>query len=156
EPVDPSWNILSISGDRYQSQDARVTDRAAGGAPTHQVASLPWWAHAADVAAIALIVVAVFVTAHGGFVLHPFGMRLSVRSEWRLFVWAVGLLVLRHLIVPQPPVHQSIIRRVGAAARAPGPLVDDLVFLARTPIVGGTRSVRRSGVVSIVLVIALF
>jgi hypothetical protein len=117
---------------------------------------LPFWARAADVVTIALLFLAVLVTMEGGFVFRPAGLRLSIRSEWRLFMWAGALTVLRHLIVMRPPLHRRIIAGVGAAARAAGPLRDDLVLFGRgridqvEPGPGGTRS-KITYVLSVVL-----
>ena len=118
-----------------------MIDRPGGGDPARRdespiggdarIADLPRWAHAADAAAIALVIVALFVLAHGGFVLQVLGLRLSIRSEWRLFAWAAGLIVVRHLIIRRPPIHRSVASRVAGAARDPGPLIDDIAFFDR-------------------------
>ena len=50
--------------------------------------------------------------------LRPAGVRVSFREEWRIFAWAIGLLVVRHRVLPSsrhPPAH-----RVGHARRRPG------------------------------------
>ena len=52
---------------------------------------------------------ALTVWVKGGFVLHPAGVRVSFREEWRIFAWAIGLLVVRHAFVPSsghPPSHR--------------------------------------------------
>ena len=89
-------------------------------------AALPLWARAADVAAIALLGLALFVAIEGGFVLQPGGIRVSVRSEWRVLLWASALLLGRHLFVRNQPLHRRVIAGVVEAARAPGPLRDDV------------------------------
>ena len=95
--------------------------------------TLPWWAHAADAAAVALLLLAVYVAIDGGIVVRLAGMRLSIRSEWRPLLWASILLLTRHVLVREPPLHRRIISatqvaisRIGAAGRAAGPLADDL------------------------------
>jgi hypothetical protein len=86
---------------------------------------LPWWARAADAGAIALLLLALFVAIKGGFVVSPADIRISVRSEWRVLVWAGILLLARHLLVRDLPLHRRVICGVGALARAAGPLPDD-------------------------------
>jgi hypothetical protein len=92
---------------------------------------LPFWARAADVVAIVLVFFGLLVAMEGGFVFRLSDLRMSIRSEWRLFAWAGALIVLRHLIVRQPPLHHRIMAGVSAAARAAGPLRDDVVLLGR-------------------------
>ena len=94
--------------------------------------TLPWWAHAADASAVALLFLAVFVAIEGGFVLVLGGQRISIRSEWRPLFWAGILLLARHVFVRHPPLHGRILagfraigRGIGAAARAAGPLPED-------------------------------
>jgi len=96
---------------------------------------LPWWARAADAGTIALLLLALFVVIDGGFVLSPAGIRISIRSEWRVLLWAGILLLTRHVFVRDLPLHRRVISRVGgvasridAAARAAGPLPDDTSF----------------------------
>jgi hypothetical protein len=94
---------------------------------------LPPWARAVDAATLVLLLLAAYVAIEGGFVVRPAGLRLSIRSEWRILLWAGGLAALRHLIVPWRPLHRRVLERLGAAGRASGPLRDDLVLLGRTP-----------------------
>ena len=93
---------------------------------------LPWWVRAADAAALLLLFLALFVAIDGGFVLRPAGFRISIRSEWRPILWAGILLLLRHVLVRDPPLHRrihagirAIASPIAAAARAAGPLPDD-------------------------------
>ena len=94
-----------------------------------KVPVLPLWARAADAATIALLLLATFVAFEGGFVVEPAGIRLSVRSEWRVLLWTGALVALRHLLVPWRPLHRRVTEGLGAAARAPGPLRDDHALL---------------------------
>jgi hypothetical protein len=96
-------------------------------------AKLPWWARAADLGAIALLALALFVAIDGGFVLRPEGPRLSVRSEWRVLLWAGALVIARHLFVRHHPLHRRVISGIAAASRAGGPLRDDLPDLSSPP-----------------------
>lgn len=86
---------------------------------------LPLWVRAADAGAIVLLLLGLFVAMEGGFVFGPEGLRISVRSEWRLFGWAFLLVVVRHLLVREAPIHYRVAATIGDAARAPGPLRDD-------------------------------
>jgi hypothetical protein len=96
-----------------------------------QNSALPLWARATDAATIALVLFALYVALEGGFVVEPAGVRLSIRSEWRVLFWAAALAALRHFYVPRRPLHERIAETVGAAARAAGPLTDDLTLLGR-------------------------
>jgi hypothetical protein len=93
--------------------------------------ALPFWARAVDAATVALIFFALFVALEGGFVVEPAGVRLSVRSAWRVFLWVGALAALRHFFVPWQPLHRRIAATVRGAARAAGPLADDLTLLGR-------------------------
>jgi len=125
---------------------------------SHQEPALPLWARAADAATIALLVLATFVAIEGGFVVEPAGIRLSVRSEWRVLLWAGVLAALRHLVVPWRPLPRRVAARVGAAARAAGPLRDDLVLLgqAAPERPGERRRGERSIVMRVVAVLLLY
>jgi hypothetical protein len=87
---------------------------------------LPLWAHVLDAIAIILIFLGLYVAIEGGFVLWPRTVRLSVRSEWRVFIWAALIIAIRHYRVRHLPLHRRIISGVAAAARAAGPLRDDV------------------------------
>jgi hypothetical protein len=100
--------------------------------PPDQNPALPLWARAVDATTIALIFFGLFVALEGGFVVEPAGIRLSIRSAWRVFFWVATLAALRHFFVPWQPLHRRITAVVGAAARAAGPLTDDLTLLGRT------------------------
>jgi hypothetical protein len=126
--------------------------------------TLPWWAHAADASAVALVFLAVFVAIEGGFVLVLGGQRISMRSEWRPLFWAGILLLARHVFVRHPPLHGRIIsgfraigREIGTAARAAGPLPEDVP--APSPAPRDLHSRRRRFVVCtawVFAVVALF
>jgi hypothetical protein len=88
-----------------------------------RVASL---AFAADITALGLLGLGLYVLLNGGFSVRLSGVRLlSFRSEARIFWWAAGLVILRHLVVPRPPFLVWMVHRVRALARAAGPLRDD-------------------------------
>jgi hypothetical protein len=84
------------------------------------------WALAADIAALVLIGVGAYVVVEGGFIIRALGLRLSLRSGGRIFLWAVTLLAVRHLIVFRPALPEWIFSSVRDMARAAGRLRDDL------------------------------
>jgi hypothetical protein len=63
---------------------------------------------AADIAAVALLLTALYVWVDGGFVAEVAGFRLSVRSAWRLALWASVLLFLRHVLIRDYPLHRRL------------------------------------------------
>ena len=100
--------------------------------------ALPRWARAADAVVLALLTLAVFVAIEGGFVFGSATNRLSIKSEWRVFAWAIVLIAARHFLVPHHPLHRRIAGSIGSAARAAGPLPEhDVPALLRTPPVRG-------------------
>jgi hypothetical protein len=85
---------------------------------------LPWWARAADVLTLTLLLVTPIVAATGGFRTELFGQRISIRSVDRLVLLALVITSLRHWRVRTP----SLIERVrffpervpeGSADRSP-------------------------------------
>jgi hypothetical protein len=127
--------------------------------------TLPWWAHAADVGAILLLVLAGIVAMDGGFVVQPAGLRISIRSEWRPLLWAGILVLARHVLVRDPALHRRIIAglrtltsAVWAAARASGPLADDVPASDQGALTGRRRGVvvrMAWGLAVVVLFVAL-
>ena len=100
--------------------------------------ALPRWARAADAVALALLTLALFVAIEGGFVLWSESVRVSIKSEWRVFIWAIALIAARHFFVPHHPLHRRITDRIASAARAAGPLRDDMGRVPlRTPPIRG-------------------
>jgi hypothetical protein len=86
------------------------------------------WARLADALTIAIVVLAVAVTLYGGGAGEIAGIRVSLRSAWRLPIWAVGIAVLRHTLVRWRPLHRRIIdafRRIIGRAE---PRYPDVVF----------------------------
>jgi hypothetical protein len=83
------------------------------------------WALAADIAALVLIGVGAYVAVEGGFVIRALGLRLSLRSEGRIFLWAAALLAGRHLVVFRPALPEWVFGSVRDMARAAGRLRDD-------------------------------
>src|SRR5687768_11259602 len=84
--------------------------------------ALPLWAQVADWSVVALLILSVYVAIEGGFVELILGVRVSVRSGWRPVLWAIVVLLIRHLLIRRPPIHHYIGGTLMAAGRAGGPL----------------------------------
>lgn len=76
---------------------------------------LPYPVRAADVAAVALAVLALFVLSFGGFTLHLGPIPLRVRSPLRLVFLAVACAAIRHVAFPGDPLHRRLVRGLRAA-----------------------------------------
>ena len=88
------------------------------------------WIRLVDVAVVALFCVGVYVTLHGGFTTRLLGVRIfSFRSADRILVWTIGLLIVRHFVVPRPAFPEWIVLWVRDAARAAGALPTDRQLL---------------------------
>lgn len=119
--------------------------------------ALPAWARVVDVAVLGLLGLALYVAIEGGFVLRPAGVRLSVRSEWRIFFWAAALFVARHYFVRDRPLHLRIVRWVADVANAAGPLRNDLAeFATRLPGTPAARKLAFSYTATIAAVVAFY
>jgi hypothetical protein len=81
--------------------------------------ALPLWVRAADAAAIVLFALGAYVAWDGGFVARAGDLRLALRSEWRLFAWGAGLVLLRHYFVRRRPLWERL--RHGIRVFAPRP-----------------------------------
>jgi len=101
----------------------------------------PLWVRAADILVFALLCFALAIWMTDGFVLHPMGVRVPFRSEWRVLAWAAGVVVIRHLLYRRPAIHNRVISGIREAARAQQvwPL-DDLVGQPAAPPVAPSRS----------------
>jgi hypothetical protein len=120
---------------------------------------LPLWAHALDALTIAALIAGAWLVVHGGTVLHVEGIRISLRSGWRLFVWAGAFALVRHLRRRRPAIHESVIANVAAACRPRGELADDLALLRTgsaglTPTAQAARH-RAAGGAGVLLVFAV-
>jgi hypothetical protein len=60
---------------------------------------LPAWVRAVDALSVGLTAVGLFVAVTGGFRFHVGAARLSVTSPWRVLIWAVVLIIIRHALV---------------------------------------------------------
>jgi hypothetical protein len=72
----------------------------------------PPWAHAADVAALCLLLLAFVVAFTGGFRGRLLGVLVTVRSPGRLLLWAAAVVVVRHIVFRGSPIHRDFSRRV--------------------------------------------
>jgi len=86
------------------------------------------WARLADAFTIAILLVAAAVTLYGGGAGEIGGVRVSLRSAWRLPIWAATVAILRHALVGWRPLHRRVrdaCRRIIGRA---DPLHPDVVF----------------------------
>lgn len=121
---------------------------------TREARRPPLWVRAADVVTVTLLLLAVTVWMTGGFVLHPAGVRVSVTSEGRILVWALGFLVARHAWCRRPAIHQrfaAVFR--GAVRTEDGQPLDELLA---EPAAAPVPPSRATLVVRAVAVILLF
>jgi hypothetical protein len=91
--------------------------------------ALPLWVQTADALAVGLLLLAACIAVSGGFVIHPAGLRLSIRSVFRVLSWAGVIVIARHLVVRRPAIHQRIAHGVRVLARAQRELPQDDVIL---------------------------
>jgi hypothetical protein len=131
-----------------------VTQQLATLSPDRSRCSLPLWARATDLIAIALLGVGVYVSIHGGFVFRTLGVRIALRSGWRVLAWAVVVMAVRHALVRHSPIHRRIVRGLRALA-VPALNYDDLATAAENDGVEKGRTWRRTAGYG-VAVIALF
>ncbi len=101
--------------------------------------TLPSWVRAADILALALLGLALYIAVDGGFVARVGDVRLSLRSEWRPVLWAAIVIIARHLFARRPTLLENVLHWwtglsawVWSAARAAGPLPDDDQILGRS------------------------
>jgi hypothetical protein len=85
----------------------------------------PLWAHIADVAALILLALSAHIAFNGGLVVRPLSIRISFRSADRALLWAVGLIVVRHLLLLRPTLLARIGEWVGRLAHSARQLRDD-------------------------------
>ena len=80
--------------------------------------ALPRWARAADFLSFLLVVIALTVSASGGFRIRIGALRLALTSPLRLLIWAIVIGVARHFAAPQQPVYRDLPRRIARWARS--------------------------------------
>ena len=101
--------------------------------------TVPSWARAADILALALLGLALYIAVDGGFVARVGEVRLSIRSAWRPVLWAAIVIIARHWFARQPTLLENVRQWwsdlsawVWSEARAAGPLPDDDQILGRS------------------------
>src|SRR4051812_9504364 len=92
----------------------------------------PLWVRAADAVGLALVLLTLIVWASDGFAFRAGGLRLSFRSEWRIAVWALGLLIIRHVAYRRFPLHRRLSEGFVVAARSQADLPHEEVVVGRT------------------------
>jgi hypothetical protein len=108
----------------------------------------PFWVRAADMAVLALILLTLIVWASGGFAFRPGGLRLSFRSEWRIAVWALALLVIRHVAYRRFPLHRRLSQGFVTAASSQAALPHESVVVGQ-PRSWGWRLATTGGVIAL-------
>jgi hypothetical protein len=83
---------------------------------------VPGWVTCADLLAIALLAVAVWVSATGGVRRVVFHARLSITDPWRPVLFALVVLVARHLVFRRPTLAGRILTLLAPAWRLAGRL----------------------------------
>jgi hypothetical protein len=78
---------------------------------------LPAWARVLDALCLLLVLLAVTIFVWGGFRERVLGIRIAITSPFRMFLWAVGLGLVRHYFAPQRPVWADLPARLRAASR---------------------------------------
>jgi hypothetical protein len=78
----------------------------------------PLWARASDFLALALTALAVITAASGGFRIRTAVGRIALTSPRRVLLWAVAVIVARHLIARQEPVYRHLPALIARWARA--------------------------------------
>jgi hypothetical protein len=124
---------------------------------TDPVPRLPRWARLADLLSVTLLGLALYIAAHGGGVNRVAGIRLALRSEWRILFWVGALILVRHVLVRRDPLPRRIVRGVRTIARWHGPLQDDAMCAVSNKAADrGTKATRSRRLVTAVGVLALF
>jgi hypothetical protein len=99
---------------------------------TRSESSLPAWARAADILTLLLIATGLLLAVFGGIRWRFLGVRLSLTSPWRVLIWAVAIVVVRHLLVRQQPIYRRLLDAAVAGVRS-------TLFGVLWPIFVGTR-----------------
>ena len=78
----------------------------------------PRWARAADVIAMALVIVGVTVSATGGFRLRFGDWRFALTSLSRPLLLALLVAGVRHLLAPEQPIYAHVVEQARQWARS--------------------------------------
>jgi mannosyltransferase PIG-V len=100
------------------------------------------WVRAADAAALASLLLGLFVFLFGGFVLHLGLVSLRVHGPGRLVFLAAALIAIRHVAHPADPLHRRLMRGVRGGAEASASSIARASLLSRiTVLVAGYLAV---------------
>ncbi len=95
--------------------------------------SLPRWARAADLIALALVVIGVTVSLSGGFRLRVGGWHVALTSLWRPWLLAVAITTVRHILTRQQPLYTHVIQQAQRWARSVALRTATVVFFGSRP-----------------------
>ncbi|MBI2835901.1 MAG: hypothetical protein HYX76_15890 [Acidobacteria bacterium] len=94
---------------------------------------LPSWARLADAVGVALLVLGVLVAVFGGVRARPWGVRVRIISETRVWVLAAAVIAARHALVRIRPLHHRLAESTRLLGRSPAGRAAWPVFLATRP-----------------------
>jgi hypothetical protein len=86
------------------------------------------WARLSDALTIATLLLAAAVALYGGGTGEIAGIRVSLRSVWRLPIWAAAIATLRHALVRWRPLHRRVIDAFRRIIDRAEPVYPDVVF----------------------------
>jgi mannosyltransferase PIG-V len=78
----------------------------------------PLWARAADAIAVACLVLTVFVSLFGGFVVHLASIPVRVHAPERLLFIAAAVIAIRHAAHSVTPLHRRLLRGLRSSGEA--------------------------------------
>jgi hypothetical protein len=93
----------------------------------------PRWVRAIDLLCLALIALSVVVSMSGGFRVRVGALRVAVTSPYPLLLWALAIVLVRHVVAPAAPIYRDLPRRVAASWRLPGVHSAAIVVLGTCP-----------------------
>jgi hypothetical protein len=100
------------------------------------------WVRAADAAALASLLLGLFVFLFGGFVLHLRLVSLRVHGPGHLVFLAAALIAIRHVAHPADPLHRRLMRGVRGGAEVSASSIARASLLSRiTVLVAGYLAV---------------
>jgi hypothetical protein len=92
------------------ARQTRVTPPALFSAPANRSGStnLPRSVRAADLLTGLLLIAAMGIVLVGGWIFWLGPLRVTVRSPFRIVLWALGVMIVRHYYYPRPPIYQRL------------------------------------------------
>ena len=94
---------------------------------------LPRWARAADLIALALVVIGVTVSLSGGFRIHLGGWRFALTSLWRPWLLAAAISAYRHLLTRDQPLYAHVTQQAQRWTRSVALRTAAAVFIGSRP-----------------------